>query len=88
MTVLRRLIALRLAEIAAVENGKRSEYYGDGRLKAVGPMKDGLLHGRWKWYREDGSLMRTGQFAGGERTGVWTTYDRSGAAVKTEKLTS
>ncbi len=86
VTVLRRLIALRLAEIAAVENGKRSEYYSDGRLKAVGPMKDGLLHGRWKWYREDGSLMRIGQFAKGEKTGAWTTYDRSGAVVKTEKL--
>jgi len=76
--LIRRLVKLRLAEFADVENGRRTEYYDDGQLKAVGPMKDGQLHGRWKWYRRDGTLMRTGQFDHGTPIGTWTTWDQSG----------
>ena len=78
MALVRRLVTLRLAELATVTTGRRSEYYGDGQVKAVGPMKDGHLHGRWKWFRRDGTLMRTGQFSHGRQTGTWTTWDRNG----------
>lgn len=81
--LLRTLVKLRLAEIAAVENGKRNEYYPDGQRKASGSMKDGELHGHWTWYRQDGSVSRTGRFAHGERTGTWETWDRDGNLVKT-----
>lgn len=80
--LIRKLVKLRLAEIAAVRSGTRREYFGDGRLKAVGPMKDGELHGRWRWYREDGSLSRTGQFTNGTRSGTWETFDRAGELVR------
>jgi uncharacterized protein YdhG (YjbR/CyaY superfamily) len=83
MGLLRRLVKLRLAELAAVQNGKRTEYYDDGRLKATGPMRDGQLHGRWRWHRRDGTLLRTGQFSHGEQTGAWTTWDRHGNATTT-----
>ena len=76
--LLRRLVKLRLAELGAVTSGKRTEYFDDGRLKAAGPMRDGLLHGRWSWYRRDGTLLRTGAFTRGEKTGTWVTYDRDG----------
>jgi uncharacterized protein YdhG (YjbR/CyaY superfamily) len=82
VSLVRRLVKLRLAELAAVTNGRCSEYYDDGQLKAVGPKKDGRLHGRWKWFRRDGTLMRTGQFSHGEQTGTWTTWDRDGNRVK------
>lgn len=86
VTVVRTLVRLRLAEISAVTTGRRSEYYPDGRLKAVGGMKDGELDGRWKWYRNDGTLLRTGEFALGAQTGVWTTWERDGTAGKVTRF--
>ena len=84
--LLRKLIKMRMEEIAAVENGRRRVYYPDGRLKAAGQMKDGQLHGQWKWYRNDGTLMRTGTFALGEQTGTWTTWERDGSESKTTRF--
>ena len=84
--LVRRLVELRIAELAAVETGKRTEYYPDGQLKAVGPMKDGQLHGHWKWYRRDGTLMRTGQFSHGDQVGTWTTWDAAGNSVKVTRF--
>jgi uncharacterized protein YdhG (YjbR/CyaY superfamily) len=79
--LVRRLVRLRLDEIAAVRNGRRTEYYDDGGVKASGQMKDGELHGHWKWYRKDGSLSRVGQFSRGEQVGTWETWDRAGTLV-------
>ena len=77
--LIRRLVKLRMAEISTVENGRRRDYFPDGRLKATGQMKDGQLHGKWQWFRQDGTLMRTGQFSKGEKVGTWTTWDRDDA---------
>ena len=85
MTLVRKLVKLRLAELADVTDGVRLEFFGDGQLKATGRMKDGQLHGNWKWYRQDGSLLRTGRFDAGEQVGTWTTYDRDGAVARTTK---
>lgn len=79
---LRRLIRTRLDEISDVTNGKRFDFYDDGALKAEGGMKDGLLHGAWRWYRQDGTLQRTGRFALGEQVGTWETWSRDGSLVK------
>ena len=84
--LVRRLVRLRMAELASVDDGRRVEYYDDGQVKAVGPMRDGWLHGRWKWFRRDGTLMRSGQFADGEQTGTWTTWDRAGTATKVTRF--
>ena len=85
VSLVRKLVKLRLAEFDAVTDGARRAYYPDGRLKAAGRMKDGQLHGAWKWYRQDGSLMRTGSFKNGAKTGAWQTYDRDGAVVRTQR---
>ncbi len=82
--LVRRLVKLRLAEFDAVADGARRVYYPAGRVKAAGRMKQGQLHGAWKWYRKDGSLMRTGSFKNGEKTGTWQTYDRDGSPVRTQ----
>ena len=74
--VLRKLIRVRLDEISSVKSGKRFEFFDDGSVKALGSMKDGELHGAWRWYRRDGSLMRTGSFDRGERVGEWQTHRR------------
>ena len=67
---------------AEVTNGKRIEFYDDGTVKAEGGMKDGQLHGKWRWYRKDGTLMRTGQLRAGEPVGTWETWDAAGRLVK------
>lgn len=82
VALVRRLVKLRLAELAAVTNGTRREYYDDGQAKAVGPMKAGALHGSWQWFRRDGTLLRTGQFSHGREVGTWTTWNRDGTAAK------
>ncbi len=84
--LIRRLLKLRLAELGAVAKGQRDEYYDDGRLKATGKMKDGKLHGKWKWYRADGTLKRTGEFRDGEQSGVWTTWKPDGSEAKTTRF--
>lgn len=83
MATVRTLVKVRLAQMSKpAKNGKRFDYYDDGAVKAEGSVKDGELHGRWKWYRQDGTLMRSGQFRAGEPTGVWETWDRNGRLVK------
>jgi uncharacterized protein YdhG (YjbR/CyaY superfamily) len=76
ISLVRRLVKLRLDEIADVRDGKRHVHFPDGSLKAVGPMRDGELHGTWRWYRADGSLLRTGRFDHGTKVGTWTTHER------------
>jgi antitoxin component YwqK of YwqJK toxin-antitoxin module len=88
VSLVRRLVRLRLDEISAVEHGSRIEYYDDGTVKAAGRMKDGRLHGDWRWYRRDGSLSRTGRFRCGARVGTWETWDRDGHLVRTTELGS
>lgn len=86
VALVRRLVKLRLVEISAVENGKWTEYFDDGQVKAVGHMRDGQLHGRWSWYRRDGTLMRTGQFSRGQKVGTWKTVNQDGSLAKTTQF--
>ena len=81
-SVVKKLIRARLNNIAEVTNGRRYEFYDNGVLKAEGSMKNGELHGTWRWFRTDGSLMRTGSFQSGVATGEWTTVDRAGRVVR------
>lgn len=84
-SLVKRLVRLRMDELADVTDGKRIELYDDGTVKAEGSMKAGELHGAWTWYRKDGSLMRTGSFRAGAQTGTWQTYDAGGAVVTTKR---
>jgi uncharacterized protein YdhG (YjbR/CyaY superfamily) len=86
VSLVRRLVRLRLDEISAVSNGPRYEYFDDGSVKAHGRMRGGELHGPWRWYRRDGSLMRTGSFELGRQVGTWETWNRDGSRVSTKQL--
>lgn len=79
--LVRRLVKVRLAEISDVRNGKRFDFFEDGSVKAEGTMREGELHGAWRWYRRDGSLKRTGRFNNGEQIGTWETYAADGTLV-------
>ena len=61
-TLAKKLITLRLKEMASVQHGKRVETYADGSVKAVGKLKHGKMQGKWVWYRRDGSILRTKSF--------------------------
>ena len=84
--LVRKLVALRLAELGDVDHGVRREYFPDGRVKAEGRMKDGELHGKWRWYRKDGTLLRTGEFRDGDKVGTWTTYDAAGEPATSRSI--
>ena len=84
--LLRRLVAARQAELGSVQQGLRLDFFRDGRLRAEGPVKDGVLHGAWRWYRQDGSLLRSGRFVRGRKVGEWTTHDRHGRVVRTRTM--
>lgn len=84
--LLRKLVAARQAELGSVQQGLRLDFFRDGRLRAEGRMKDGELHGAWRWYRQDGSLLRSGRFARGQQVGEWTTHDRHGRVVRTRTM--
>jgi uncharacterized protein YdhG (YjbR/CyaY superfamily) len=86
VTLVRRLVRLRLDEISAVTDGPRYDYFDDGSVKSHGKMKDGRPHGPWRWYRRDGSLMRTGSFNAGRQVGTWETWNRQGSRVTTKQL--
>lgn len=85
VSLVRRLVKLRVAELSAVENGRCTEYYADGQQKAVGTMRNGQLHGRWEWSRRDETLMRSGQFSLEKQVGTWTTFVRAGNPTKTAR---
>jgi uncharacterized protein YdhG (YjbR/CyaY superfamily) len=74
--LLRRLVRVRLEQIADVTDGERFEFFDDGSVRAHGRMRRGELHGDWEWFRRDGSLLRTGAFRDGRQVGTWTTHPR------------
>lgn len=85
MPLLRAIVKAKIAELNASypkKSGEFKEFYDNGRLKASGRMRDGVLVGTWRWYRRDGSLMRTGSFTAGEQSGEWVTYAADGRMVK------
>lgn len=84
--LIRRIVAARLTELGAVRNGLRLDFARNGRLHAEGRVRDGELHGAWRWYRSDGSLKRTGRFSDGHQTGTWITYDHDGTEVRRTRL--
>lgn len=83
--LVKRLVRLRLDELADVADGTRIECYDDGTLKATGRVRGGVPHGAWSWYRKDGSLQRTGAYRDGEPSGTWQTFDTSGSVVTTKR---
>lgn len=86
VTVVRRLVRLRLDELEQVRNGPVVSYYDDGTVKSTGRVKDGVMTGAWEFFRKDGSLMRSGRFRAGEQTGTWQTFHRDGTVATTKEL--
>ena len=79
--LLKRILRVRIAEVNAgypKKSGESKEFYDNGFLKSSGKVKDGELHGAWRWFRRDGTVLRSGSFRAGVQVGEWVTYDRGG----------
>ena len=88
-TLLKRILRVRIIEVNdgyPKKSGESKEFYDNGFLNSSGKVKDGELHGAWRWYRRDGTPLRSGSFRAGVRTGEWVTYDRLGEPHKVTRF--
>jgi len=87
--LLKRILTVRMTEINAgypTKSGVSKEFYTNGFLKASGKIKDGEMHGAWRWFRRDGTVMRSGSFRAGVQVGEWVTYDTLGNPHKVTRF--
>jgi uncharacterized protein YdhG (YjbR/CyaY superfamily) len=87
--LLKRILKVRIGEINASypkKSGESKEFYDNGFVKASGKVKDGEMHGAWRWFRRDGTILRSGSFRNGVQVGEWVTYDRLGEPHKVTRF--
>ena len=48
--------------INGIYSGKYFEWWDDGASKVKGAFRNGLMHGRWKFYYENGDLSCSGSY--------------------------
>ena len=51
------------------------EYYGNGKIKTRGYLKDGEKHSLWSYFDRDGHLLIERYFSYGKPTNIWIWYD-------------
>ena len=88
LKLIRRIVKLRIAEINQSyprAGGKTQRYFDNGYTEYTGAVREGVLHGTWRWFRRDGTIKRSGSFKHGEAVGEWVTYDASGKPYRTER---
>tara|TARA_B100000029_G_scaffold312991_1_gene305465 strand:+ start:14409 stop:15020 length:612 start_codon:yes stop_codon:yes gene_type:complete len=54
------------------------EYYGNGKIKTKGYLKDGNKHSVWSYFDRDGHLMIERYFSYGRPSSIWIWYDHHG----------
>ena len=54
------------------------EYYGNGKIKTKGYLKDGEKHSLWSYFDRDGHLLIERYFSYGKPSNVWIWYDHHG----------
>ena len=87
--LLKRILKVRISEINASypkKSGESKEFYDNGFVKASGKVKDGEMHGPWRWFRRDGTILRSGSFRLGVQVGEWITYDTLGDPHKVTRF--
>ncbi len=69
---------IKKAGIYDPENGKKTDYYYDGTVKAEYTLTNGKINGTLKVYNENGTIKRIGNFTNGLENGLFKEYDESG----------
>lgn len=55
----------------------RTYFYKNGKIRATGIYKNGMMEGEWIFYRESGQLWQVGQFLNSAKNGRFVRYNRS-----------
>jgi len=54
------------------------EYYGNGKIKTKGYLKNGEKHSLWSYFDRDGHLLIERYFSYGKPSNIWIWYDHHG----------
>lgn len=60
------------------DNGKKTDYYEGGQIKAEYYLTNGKLNGQLKVYHENGNIQRVGTYVNGKENGRFIEYDEDG----------
>lgn len=44
------------------KSGKSVEYYDNGEIRYTGQLKNGKMHGAWRFYRREGGVVKETDF--------------------------
>lgn len=69
---------IKKAGIYDPDNGKKTDYYFDGTVKAEYTLINGKINGTLKVYNENGTIKRTGNYTNDLENGLFKEYDESG----------
>ncbi len=61
-----------------LRDGVQEILHPNGRVKMIGPLKDGQRHGIWLAYFPDGTLQSRGAYVNGQRHGVAEVFHENG----------
>jgi len=60
------------------ETGESSTFHANGKLEAIGKIKNDKKEGTWKTYHTNGKLKTIGKYENNERIDEWKVYDKNG----------
>jgi antitoxin component YwqK of YwqJK toxin-antitoxin module len=69
---------IKKAGIYDPDNGKKTDYYYDGTVKAEYTLTNGKINGTLKVYNENETIKRTGNYTNGLENGLFKEYDENG----------
>ncbi len=72
------IVVIKKAGIYDTDNGKKTEYYEGGQLKAEYYLTNGKINGEIKIYQENGKLQKVGTYVNGKENGRFIEYDEEG----------
>ena len=72
------VVVIKKAGIYDTDNGKKTDYYDGGQIKAEYYLTNGKINGQLKVYQENGKPQKVGTYANGKENGKFIEYDEEG----------
>lgn len=69
---------IKKAGIYDLDNGKKTDYFYDGKIEAEYTLLNGKLNGQLKVYYRNGKIKKIGNFSNGAENGQFKEYDEDG----------
>lgn len=77
------LVEVGIVDDKGYKQGKFTEYYADGKIKAIGTYKNNFKIGNWKFYYPNSVLEQEGNYnAQGKADGDWKWYHKSSEVLR------